>query len=106
MSADAKKRAVNEECFFCDGPHAMPLDESAPARLALTLEASRTALFGKADATLASHMREVERRVIGQALEMFNGNRTHAAKALGITREGLHKKLRAHGIPKRRGTAG
>ncbi len=33
-----------------------------------------------------------------QTLREHGNNKTSAAKGLGITREGLHKKLRQHGI--------
>ena len=58
------------------------------------------------DRTLADHMRGEEKRVIEEILRFVRGNRTNAAYALGISREGLHKKIRAHGIePLRRRTA-
>jgi transcriptional regulator of acetoin/glycerol metabolism len=69
-----------------------------PAAATGSVEAAREALFGDAGATLASHMREVERERLMRALAMFGGNRTHAAEALDISREGLHKKLKTHGI--------
>jgi Nif-specific regulatory protein len=39
-----------------------------------------------------------ERYVLREALREHNNNKTSAARALGITREGLHKKLRQLGI--------
>ncbi len=41
---------------------------------------------------------QVERHLILEALREHDNNKTSAAKALGITREGLHKKLRQLGV--------
>ena len=43
--------------------------------------------------SLREMLAEVERTLLAQALERWGGNKTRAAEALGITREGLHKKL-------------
>ena len=43
---------------------------------------------------LKSMMEQVERHFLTEALRQHNNNKTSAAKTLGITREGLHKKLR------------
>jgi Nif-specific regulatory protein len=44
--------------------------------------------------TLKQMMDQVERWLLIEALREHQNNKTVAAKALGITREGLHKKLR------------
>ena len=44
--------------------------------------------------TLREMLEEVERKLVEQALQQHGNNKTSTAKALGITREGLHKKLR------------
>ncbi|MCC6525156.1 MAG: sigma 54-interacting transcriptional regulator [Polyangiaceae bacterium] len=49
---------------------------------------------GAPKGTLRDMMAEVERYLLGRALREHGDNKTAAAKALGITREGLHKKLR------------
>ncbi|WP_372796302.1 helix-turn-helix domain-containing protein, partial [Pontiella sp.] len=41
---------------------------------------------------------EMERRMIIQALEKTNGNRTKAAEKLGISRRTLHRKLNQYEI--------
>jgi transcriptional regulator with GAF, ATPase, and Fis domain len=48
--------------------------------------------------TLKDMMDSVEKYFLLEALREHNNNKTNAAKALGITREGLHKKLRQFGI--------
>jgi len=44
------------------------------------------------------NLKEVERRIVMKTLEEFNGNRTHAAKALGVSRRWLQYQLKAWGI--------
>jgi transcriptional regulator with AAA-type ATPase domain len=48
--------------------------------------------------TLPEAVIRLERKMIVRALEGFGGNRTHTAKALGITRQGLLKKLKRMNI--------
>jgi Nif-specific regulatory protein len=48
--------------------------------------------------TLKEMMDQLERWLLIEALREHDNNKTAAAKALGITREGLHKKLRAFGL--------
>jgi Nif-specific regulatory protein len=53
---------------------------------------------GVAKGTLKDMMDSVEKYFLLEALREHGNNKTNAAKALGITREGLHKKLRQFGI--------
>jgi transcriptional regulator with GAF, ATPase, and Fis domain len=48
--------------------------------------------------TLREMMDQLERWLLIEALRAHDNNKTAAAKTLGITREGLHKKLRGHGL--------
>jgi Nif-specific regulatory protein len=48
--------------------------------------------------TLKDRMEEVERWLLAEALRESGGNKTRAAESLGITREGLHKKLSKFGM--------
>jgi len=48
--------------------------------------------------TLKDMMAEVERWLLSEALRDHNGNKTKTAETLGITREGLHKKLSKFGM--------
>jgi transcriptional regulator with GAF, ATPase, and Fis domain len=48
--------------------------------------------------TLKEMMDQLERWLLIEALREHQNNKTAAAKALGITREGLHKKLRGFGL--------
>jgi transcriptional regulator with GAF, ATPase, and Fis domain len=53
---------------------------------------------GAAKGRLREMMDSVEKYLLEEALREHGQNKTSAAKALGITREGLHKKLRQLGI--------
>jgi transcriptional regulator with GAF, ATPase, and Fis domain len=58
-------------------------------------------LVGRAGTTkgsLKEMMDSVEKFFLLEALRDHNNNKTNAAKTLGITREGLHKKLRQYGM--------
>jgi DNA-binding NtrC family response regulator len=48
--------------------------------------------------TLAEKVEALERREIEAALVRFHGNRTHAAEALGLSRQGLLKKMARYGF--------
>ncbi len=48
--------------------------------------------------TLKETMDQLERWLLIESLREHDNNKTAAAKTLGITREGLHKKLRAFGL--------
>jgi transcriptional regulator with PAS, ATPase and Fis domain len=72
-----------------------------PAGAPLEVEAlSPRLLQGAAPSTprALSKLDEQERELIEQHLKSSNGNRTHAAQSLGITREGLRKKMKRFGI--------
>ena len=43
-------------------------------------------------------MEQVERWLLIEALREHDNNKTATAKTLGITREGLHKKLKSYGM--------
>jgi Nif-specific regulatory protein len=48
--------------------------------------------------TLKEMMEQVERFLLTEALRDHGGNKTRTAQTLGITREGLHKKLAKFGV--------
>ncbi|MCC6215420.1 MAG: sigma 54-interacting transcriptional regulator [Polyangiaceae bacterium] len=53
---------------------------------------------GVTKGTLREMVEQVERHLVAESLREHGGNKTSAARALGITREGLHKKLRQLGM--------
>ncbi|MDO6749714.1 helix-turn-helix domain-containing protein, partial [Gilvimarinus sp. 1_MG-2023] len=50
------------------------------------------------EASLDEQVRALEIRLIGQALLQCSGNRTRAARQLGISRQGLIKKIERYGL--------
>jgi Nif-specific regulatory protein len=61
----------------------------------------RTALADAPDlprGSLKDMLASIERVLLTRALREHGGNKTQTAKALGITREGLHKKLTRFGM--------
>jgi DNA-binding NtrC family response regulator len=72
----------------------------------LTLRDVPTAVRGAADLTKISVVRpgvtmtvgEAEKQLIVQALKETDGNRTHAAQKIGISRRTLHRKLKQYGL--------
>jgi len=47
---------------------------------------------------LEGHLQDVERRVLQQALEQAGGNKSEAARTLGLKRSTFFDKLRRHGL--------
>jgi len=54
----------------------------------------------KADGTLKDVLRQVEEQMIQEALETTGGNRSRAAKLLGLSRQGLLNKISAYHVQK------
>ena len=81
------RNAVQRACLLCRGDVILP--EHLPPKVA--------ALAGvvEAVASPAGRLSQVERAMILATLAECNGNRTHAAKKLGISRRALIYKLRA-----------
>ena len=48
--------------------------------------------------TIEESVAEFEKRLLIEALQVHSGNQTQTAKALGVSRPGLYKKLRRYGI--------
>jgi transcriptional regulator of acetoin/glycerol metabolism len=68
--------------------------QDAAAAMARALEAVRHPEAGESPLSLA----DAERRQITRALEVHEGNRTHAARALGVSRATLIKKIKVYGL--------
>src|ERR1700722_18542983 len=60
--------------------------------VAMTLTAERRA-SGK-----ALNLDELEKRAIARALKLYDGNVSHAAVALGLTRPALYRRMERHGL--------
>lgn len=70
-------------------------DEISPVDLPMEMN---TPSLQSTDKTLAENMLSSERVFLLDALSMSEGNRTEAAKVLGISRKNLWEKLKNHGI--------
>jgi len=75
-----------------EGQHLTP-DRCSPE---IVEQASAAVAPGSNDLSLPGRARELERVMIREALERTGGNRAKAAELLGITRQGLHKKLKRY----------
>jgi DNA-binding NtrC family response regulator len=82
------RNAIQRACLLCRGDVILP--EHLPPKIA-ALGASAAA----PDDAAAGRLSQVERATILATLEECGGNRTHAAKKLGISRRALIYKLRA-----------
>ncbi len=63
-----------------------------------TCLAPRAVAAASGPVALGASVADAEKAAIQAALKAQNGNRTHAAKALGVSRRTLHNKLREYGI--------
>jgi DNA-binding NtrC family response regulator len=82
--------------LLCRGDIILP--EHLPPKVAALTVSAGTAVAG------TGRLSQVERATILATLEECQGNRTHAAKKLGISRRALIYKLRAIQLEKREGS--
>ncbi|MCY2991472.1 MAG: sigma-54 dependent transcriptional regulator [Planctomycetota bacterium] len=90
------RNAIQRACLLCRGDIILP--EHLPPKIAALTVSAGTAV---AD---TGRLSQVERATILATLEECQGNRTHAAKKLGISRRALIYKLRAIQLEKREGS--
>ncbi len=79
-------------------PGGFVLPEHLSERIAGARPAVGALPVGPLQGTLKEMVAAFEAEVLRRAIEEHGGNKSAAARALGITREGLYKKLKAHGI--------
>jgi len=86
-----------QRLLICGAPGAVlePKDLSARIR---RIEQLLKSTGDDAHGSLKERLRNVERYILIEALRDHNNNKTRTAETLGITREGLHKKLARFGI--------
>jgi DNA-binding NtrC family response regulator len=87
------RNAIQRSCLLCRGDVILP--EHLPPKVAT--------MAGAGAAITAGRLSQVERAAILATLEECNGNRTHTAKKLGISRRSLIYKL--HAIEEERQTS-
>ncbi len=87
------KHEMQRATVLCgDHPHIQPED------LSLSSPSSPSTGSATSAGTLQEKVEALERRELIDALHRCNNNRTHAAQALGISRQGLLKKLERYGL--------
>jgi two-component system, NtrC family, response regulator AtoC len=101
------ENVVERAVLFCDGPKLRAQDLPPEVRGALTA-AQMPVTDADLDAALASEgglkehvkvaMSRLERELVGRALSQTNGNVTHAARLLKISRKGLQLKMKELGL--------
>jgi DNA-binding NtrC family response regulator len=94
------KHAVERAVVLADGPVLRPdhFDIDAARESSKTVPAPARAITGPAqDAASAFNLARAERQLIQRALAATGGNRTHAARLLGIHGRTLRKKLNQSG---------
>jgi DNA-binding NtrC family response regulator len=72
-----------------------------PWRNDALIEAMRAAAIMTAErraSGAALNLDDLERRAIVRALGIYEGNVSHAAAALGLTRQGLYRRMERHGL--------
>lgn len=68
------------------------------AELVEALAAAAAAARARRSAADSLNLDEIERRAIERALTRFEGNISHAASALGLTRPALYRRMQKHGL--------
>jgi two-component system, NtrC family, response regulator AtoC len=101
------ENVVERAVLFCDGPKLRAQDLPPEVRGALTA-AQMPVTDADLEAALASEgglkehvkvaMSRLERELVGRALSQTNGNVTHAARLLKISRKGLQLKMKELGL--------
>ena len=87
------EHAIALDLRYLRGEHLTPQD----LPLNIRGETSSTTTH-ESQVTVGSTLKEIEREWITRTLAEVNGNRTHAAKILGITRKTLQNKIREYGL--------
>ena len=79
---------------------AAPRETLTPAHFSARLRGAGGAapVAARDGETLATSLQRIEADLIRRALDEHDGRRTRTARALGVTREGLYKKMRRLGI--------
>jgi transcriptional regulator with GAF, ATPase, and Fis domain len=80
-------------------PEDFSLESGAPRRSSPLLSTPLAGVSG----TLSDALRDLERQMVSQVLRACGGSVTEAARRLGMTRVGLHKLMKRHGIERVRG---
>ncbi len=91
------KNHIRRAVLFCEEGR-LTVNDLSPKLIKSQFEKVRPEPQLEQKTTLADQVAHNERELLVQALSANNNNRTQTAKALGISRVGLYKKLRKHGL--------
>ncbi|WP_417848993.1 sigma 54-interacting transcriptional regulator [Thalassoglobus sp.] len=91
------KNHIRRAVLFCENGK-LTVNDLSPKLVQSQFEPSPIAMELKQKTSLAEQVAQNERELLVQALNANDNNRTKTAKALGISRVGLYKKLRKHGL--------
>ncbi len=91
------KNHIRRAVLFCENGK-LTVNDLSPKLVQSQFEPSPVAMELKQKTSLADQVAQNERELLVQALNANENNRTKTAKALGISRVGLYKKLRKHGL--------
>jgi two-component system response regulator HydG len=86
------ENAIERTVIMCKSPWILP-EYFPPDIQSISSESSK----GQSPAP-STDLKQVERRVIQQTLEEVGGNKSRAAKQLGISRKSLYNKLKEYGL--------
>jgi transcriptional regulator with PAS, ATPase and Fis domain len=92
------RREVERMVVLTPSGEQITLDKCSGDLLRSVISTATEEPLGLLHIPLPSQIKSLEIRLIRKALKETNGNRTHAAKLLGITRQGLQKKIRRYEI--------
>ncbi len=89
------ENCIERAVAICDGKTIVPAN--LPGKVQ-QYEATRLELMTETPTEMIS-LDEMERRYVRQVLTSVNGNKTHAARVLGIDRRSLYRRLEGPGVP-------
>ncbi|MDQ3364535.1 MAG: sigma-54 dependent transcriptional regulator [Myxococcota bacterium] len=89
------ENCIERACAVCGGGPILPTH--LPAKIQ-NYQPTRIELVSN-DATAMITLEEMERRYVRQVLDSLNGNKTHAARVLGIDRRSLYRRLETPIVP-------
>ncbi len=93
------RREVERLVALTPDGEAIPEDHLSPELTATAGEEGRPSAVADMTTTLPDRVAALEMEMIRAAIETSDGNRTRAAERLGITRQGLYKKMNRYGLP-------
>jgi transcriptional regulator with PAS, ATPase and Fis domain len=92
------RREIERMVVLTPAGERITLDKCSGDLLKAAISPATVESLGSLHIPLLDQVTALEISLIQKALKEANGNRSHTAELLGITRQGLHKKLKRYGI--------